>query len=166
MTTTTTPPGRHFLPVRKVARWLYQAANYIVAGVIGLAVVGIIQHWIQTNHDAALARLRDQIAKLYQPFYYESRTNDLTWCAFVQGAWRTTGPLPTCSDSSKSYWDSEILPEQDVLRWRNVIKTVFQPSNLKMEGYIKDNPSLLITDELTPKWDAFIRHVESYKRII
>jgi hypothetical protein len=167
MTTTTTPtPPKHLETTRRLIHWAYNAANYLVAGVIGAAVVGLIQHWIETNHDNASKHLRDQIEKVYQPFYYESMTNDSTWCAFVQGVWRTTGPLPTCFDARKSYWDSEKLPEQDVLRWRNVIKTVFQPLNLKMEGYAKDNPGLLIGYARPPKWDALIRNVESYKRII
>src|SRR5947209_7964152 len=111
--------------------WVAKAKPFLkfVVGLgIGSAVVGLISHDIERRRNETIARLDEQITKLYQPFYVENVRNDGAWCVFVEGRWRVTDPeKPKCSDLTKAYWNEPTMSDEDVQRWRTQMRLTFWP---------------------------------------
>src|SRR5690349_14462110 len=93
--------------------------NFLFGGVVGAAVVGLVAHGIERDHNEAVARVTDQITKLYQPFYAASIENDLAWCAFAAGTWRATDPVKPGCNGGDGFFNKPVMPDADVVRWRS-----------------------------------------------
>ena len=160
--------------LRAVPRWqfwskrIFDILNYIVGGAVGGAIVVLIQNAIDLNHKNAIEHLNQQIEKLYQPLVEKIHTNDVAWCAFVIHRWRATkDPLARCDDPALGYWDAEVLPYEDVIRWRDTIEAVFMESNRSIQRTIDENRGLLIDPHrVPPVWDRFQQHVTGYQAML
>lgn len=131
--------------------------------VISLAVIvftGIVTYsfgLISESRKRKVDFVNSQIEKVYGPLYSLSVANEKVSRALFS---------KYQPDTNAWFKGDEPSPPEHVEIWRRWMKTVFMPTNLKMEEIIVNNSQLLEGGHIYPVFERFILHVESYKAVI
>lgn len=130
---------------------------------LAAAAIGFAFGLINDIRKARLDFVNAQIEKLYGPLNAFKEANDQTWNAFQLVHWQRPG-IP---GETKYFFDDRYPPTPDqVRRWRNWMKVVFQPQNEKMEEIIISNSHLLIGNEMPRVFERLMAHTEAYKAVM
>jgi len=121
------------------------------------AAVGYFFSVVQDQRKREIDFVDQQIEKLYGPLFALST-------ATKRAAQQV---LFIVRPGKGRFFDEHDPPTPaEVERWRQWIKTVFQPMNQKMETAIVDNAQLIEGGHIYPVFADLVLHVESYKGII
>jgi hypothetical protein len=140
-------------------QWL-EWLDKLIAPAILVAVIGwfakFYLDWKLERKKTKLNFLSDQIKYLYGPLTAITRAGNEAVRVFLESRGR----------SQEKFFDHAKISVSDLEGYRNWIKAVAQPNNLKMEKLILDNMHLFVGGELTKIYADFLAHVSLYKELI
>jgi hypothetical protein len=122
------------------------------------AIFGYVVSFANSVRTAKLATVNQQIEKLYGPLYALTQANDVTWEHFARSNW---------PNRSRYYFDPRDPPSpEQVTKWRQWMRSVFQPLNMQMERVIVNNSQLIIGTGMPQPFKDVIAQTEGYKAVI
>jgi hypothetical protein len=145
--------------------WTISARSLFLALITAIltGAISYVYGVVNDNRKAKLDFVNAQIEKLYGPLLAANHAGNAIWDLFGNSHWRhARNP----KDKSRVYFNDRDPPTVDEVRlWRQWMRTVFQPLNVKMEEAIIANSHLVIGDTIPPVFQD-LAHTEAYKAVI